>query len=124
MSTKLNAQEYEYRTSASFFVDGKVQVRKPNGDPAIGLLDPDVADSVCRAVNTAIREVAQPIADQRDELLEALSNEVDRMANLIRAIDMLKDSPVSLHRVLMNGVGEARQRLTNYRAILAKYTKP
>lgn len=72
----------------------------------------------------AIEEVAQPIADQRDELREALSNEVGRMANLIRAIDMLKDSPVSLHCVLMNGVEEARQRLTYYRAILAKYSKP
>jgi len=114
MSTKLNAEE----------LAAKIDTDALNDSRAIGYVGTYDIQAYRLGASVAIEKIAQPIADERDELREALSDEVGRMANLIRAIDMLKDSPVSLHGVLMKGVEEARQRLTNYRAILAKYTKP
>ena len=120
MSTKMNAEElagkfhetYE-RLAPSFGYETRKETRAFDPDSPNGKL----MIAVCR-------EIAQPLADERDALRKALELESRCLDGLIRLIEMLTDSPVSLHGHLMDGLGDAQKRLDAYRAILAKYPKP
>jgi hypothetical protein len=91
MSTKLNDEQLAINRAQDLLWSGEME----------------------RAYAAAIREVAQPIADERDEYREALEWFVSEEAKEFAALD--------------KGIGTALPRgkaLLRYRAILAKYPKP
>ena len=94
MSTKLNAEEL-------------AEKRWPESGPTVGHAIVD--DSKREAYTAAIREVAQPIADERDELRNALENCLWVLDGTVAA----SRNTIADDEVLRNG-----------KAILAKYTKP
>lgn len=103
MSTKLNAEELAAKRFPARSEDGEVEY----------------GPSWREAAKVIIREVAQPIADERDELREALTDLHD-VAIDARAIVAGQQTPIDRSALIIL----LTERLAATRAILDKYPTP